>query len=152
MRHALPILAASAVLLTHPCAAGAGDKAAPAPNPTVLMNPLALPIVVDGRLVNYVYVTIRLQLSARADAPALRAKEPYFRDALVRAGYRTPFVRNDNYTVLDDDRMKAALLREAAAIAGPGMVVSAQIIREQPQHIDGLPKPKAARDPDKPLF
>jgi len=122
-------------------AASAEEKKA-APNPTVLMSPLALPIVVDGKLVNYIFVTFRLGLSSKADAAKLRLKEPYFRDALVRAGHRTPFVRSDNYTVLDDDRMKAALLREAALIAGPGMVVSVQIIREQPQHVDGLPKPK----------
>ena len=117
-------------------------EGAPAPNPTVLMSPVALPIVVDGRLVNYVFVTIRLGLSSGADAPALRNKEAFFRDALVRVGHRTPFVRQDNYAVLDDDRLKAALLREIGTIVGPGVVVSAQIIREQAQHYDGLPKPK----------
>jgi hypothetical protein len=112
-------------------------------NPTVLMDPVAMPVVVDGQLVNYVFVTIRLGLSADADPVKLRAMEPYFRDALVRVGHRTPFVRSDNYTKLDDDKLKAALLHEAAAIAGPGKVLSAQIIREQAQHYDGLPKPSA---------
>jgi hypothetical protein len=115
----------------------------PAPNPTVLMSPVALPIVVDGRLVNYVFVTMRLGLSAKADPQAMRAKEPFFRDALVRAGHRQPFVRDDNYTLLDDNRLKASILHDAPAIVGPGMVVSVQIIREQAQHYDGLPKPKA---------
>jgi len=113
-------------------------------SPTVLMSPVAMPIVVDGKLVNYVFVTIRLRLSPRADAVKLRAMEPYFRDALVRVGHRTPFVRSDNYIRLDDERLKAALLREANAIAGAGMVSSAQIIREQAQHYDGLPKPTGA--------
>jgi hypothetical protein len=115
----------------------------PVASATVLMDPVAMPVVVDGKLVNYVFVTIRLGLAADADPIKLRAMEPYFRDALVRAGHRTPFVRNDNYSALDDDKLKAALLRQAAAIAGPGMVVSAQIIREQAMHYDGLPKPQA---------
>jgi hypothetical protein len=122
----------------------AAAETKPALNPTVLMDPVAMPVVVDGRLVNYVFVTIRLGLSAEADPVKLRNMEPYFRDALVRVGHRQPFVRPDNYTQLDDARLKAALLQQAAQIAGPGMVVSAQIIREQAQHYDGLPKPAAA--------
>ena len=143
MRHFALGLAASAVLSFVPLAAMAVDGK-PAPNPTVLMDPVAMPIVVDGQLVNYVFVTIRLGLSPSADPVKLRAMEPYFRDALVRVGHRSPFVRADNYAVLDDIRLKAALLREATAIAGPGMVLSAQIIREQAMHYDGLPKPTAA--------
>lgn len=132
------------LLAASPALAGHEDKdKKAAPAPTVLMSPVAMPVVVDGRLVNYVFVTIRLQLSAGADSVKLRGMEPYFRDALVRAGHRTPFVRNDNYTLLDDDKLKAALLREAALIAGPGMVVSATINREQSMHFDGLPKPKS---------
>jgi hypothetical protein len=138
MRFRVLALALAAALASPALAA-----APPPPTPTVLMDPVAMPIVVDGKLVNYVFVTIRLRLSPNADPIKLRAMEPYFRDALVRAGHRTPFVRPDNYTTLDDVRLKAALLREAAAIAGPGMVASAQIIREQPKHVDGLPKPAA---------
>ncbi len=99
--------------------------------------------MVDGRLVNYVFVTLRLGLSAQADASKLRAMEPYFRDALVRAGHRSPFVRPDNYAALDDDKLKATLLRDAATLVGPGAVVSVQIVREQAQHYSGLPKPAA---------
>ena len=120
---------------------GLAEEKKAAPNPTVLMSPVALPIVVKGQLVNYIFVTIRLGLSDKADAGKMRIKEPYFRDGLVRAAHRTPFVRTDNYTLLDDEKMKAALLREANLAAGPGMIVSAQIIREQAQHYDGLPKP-----------
>lgn len=118
------------------------EAAKAAPNPTVLMSPVALPIVVDGRLVNYIFVTIRLGLSTTADPPKMRLKEPYFRDALVRLGHRTPFVRPDTYTALDEPKLKAALIREANAIAGPGSVLSVQILKAQPQHYDGLPKPK----------
>ena len=51
-----------------------------------------MPIVVDGQLVNYVFVYVRLNLTSGANATRLREKEPFFRDALVRAGHRTPFV------------------------------------------------------------
>src|SRR4051794_11556410 len=115
---ALALLATTVLLVASAAAAEDKDKKA-APQPTVLMSPVAMPVVVDGRLVNYVFVTIRLGLSSRANSVKLRAMEPYFRDALVRAGHRTPFVRSDNYTQLDDAKLKAALLREAALIVGP---------------------------------
>jgi hypothetical protein len=136
---------AAFALLAVLCIAGqaAADPPAPANSSTVLMSPVALPIVVNGRLVNYIFVTLRLGLSPNADATKLRAMEPYFRDALVRAGHRTPFVRPDDYAVLDEVRLKASVLREAAALAGPGMVVSAQVVREQAQHLAGLPIPTA---------
>ena len=137
------VLALLTVLsLAGPALAQEGGAPA-ARNATVLMSPLALPVVVDGRLVNYVFVTLRLCLSAEADPPQLRAMEPYFRDALVRAGYRNPFVRSDNYAALNDGELKAAVLRSAAALAGPGVVVSVQVVREQAQHTEGLPKPAA---------
>ena len=123
-----------------PALAGEGASETPK-NATVLMSPVALPIVVGGRVVNYVFVTLRLGLSANADAPTLRAMEPYFRDDLVRVGHRSPFVRPDNYAALDDARLKATVLRDAAQLAGPGLVVSVQIVREQAQHYSGLPIP-----------
>ena len=139
MRRAF-LLAALAAALAGPAAA---SEISSAPAPTVLMSPLALPIVVDGKLVNYVFVTMRLSLSNKADPEAMRAKTPYFRDALIRAAHRTPFVRPDNYAAIDEPRMKAALMRETAAIVGPGVVVSVNILRAQPQRYNGLPKPKA---------
>lgn len=106
------------------------------------LSPVALPVVVSGQLVNYVFVTIRIQLTSQANAGRWRAKEPYFRDALVRAGHRTPFSRADNYTVLDADKLKAAMLREARAIAGPKDIASITIVSQAPKRTTGLPKPR----------
>ena len=137
------VLALLAAALMAGAAVAQEGGAPPPPSPTVLMNPVALPIVVDGKLVNYIFVTLRLRLSPKADSLKMRAMEPYFRDGLVRVAYRTPFVRPDNYAVLDDDKLKAAVLGQTAAIAGAGMVTSVQIVREQAQHTSGLPKPTA---------
>lgn len=147
----LPLAAglSALALAAAPVFASAEPSAAVrAPDPTVLMSPVALPVVANGRLVNYVFVTLRLGLARDADSMKLRAMEPFFRDALVRAGHRTPFVRPDSYTALDDERLKQVLVRAAAAIAGPGQVLSVQVVREQPRHVDGLPKPGAAPPSD----
>ena len=139
-------LAAIAFLLTAgPALAEEGPPTIQPPGgATVLMSPVALPVVVDGKLVNYVFVTLRLKLAPNTDSLKLRTMEPYFRGALVRAGHRTPFVRPDNYALLDDAKLKAAVLSQAAALAGPGQVTSVQIVREQAQHTSGLPRPTAA--------
>lgn len=108
------------------------------------LSPVALPIVVGGKLVNYVFVTVRINLTASADSPKMREKEPYFRDALVRAGHRAPFSRRDDFTKLDEARLKSTLLREAAAIAGARNVASVVIVSQTPKQRVSVPRPKTA--------
>jgi hypothetical protein len=134
-----------AVLLSLPLAAIAGAAFAQAKEAGqyVDLAPVALPIVVDNRLVNYVFVDIRINLTGSADLAKLRDKEPYFRDALVRAGHRTPFTRYDDYTRLDEGKLKAALYAAATAIGGPGTIASIEIMPGGgPMRRNGLPAPK----------
>ena len=119
-------------------AAGFPAIAADAPpkpdDQSVKLSPLALPIVVDGRVVNYVFVTVKVDLAPSANAMALSDKEPAFRDALVRDAYRTPFVTAGNYNRLDEVRLKAVFIRDAAAIAGPGQVRGIEVLNQTAQH------------------
>ena len=85
----------AAVLILAPAAVRAGEatKAAPASQHAIDISTVALPIVWQGRVVNYVFTGVRVNLVPSADAMRLRTeKEPFLRDALVRAGHRTPFV------------------------------------------------------------
>lgn len=107
------------------------------------LSPIALPVVVDGRLINYIFVALRLNLTPSADSVKLRAKEPWFRDAMVRAGHRTPFTNPKNYLVLDEARLKATLLREAGAISGAKNFASATVLSMTPKQRSGLPRPPA---------
>lgn len=108
------------------------------------LSPVALPVVVRGMLVNYIFVTVRVVLTSQANAAKWRAKEPYFRDALVRAGHRTPFTRNDSYILLDEAKLKATMMREAIAIAGARDVASITVGKQTPKRTSGLPKPPGA--------
>ena len=88
---------------------------------------------------------MRINLTPQADMPKWRDKEPYFRDALVKLGHRTPFTRYDDYTKLDEARLKVALYQAAAAIAGPDQIAGVQILPGGgPMRRTGLPKPKLA--------
>ncbi|HEX4197187.1 MAG TPA: hypothetical protein VHZ26_07070 [Caulobacteraceae bacterium] len=110
------------------------DDMAPDIDRAVTLSPVAIPIIVDGQVVNYIFVTARVLLTPQADQFALRDKEPFFRDALVRAAYRTPFLLKTDYNHIDEARLKAALWRDAAAIAGPGKVSGIQVVSQTPQH------------------
>ena len=128
------VLAAVAIAngFTAPVAAAAEKPAAP--DQTVTLATAALPVVFDGQVVNYVLVSVKLLLTPRADSFALRDKEPYFRDALVRAAHRTPFVRAGDYNYLDEGKLKAAIYREATAIAGPGEIQAVVVISQSARH------------------
>src|SRR6185312_9470462 len=119
-----------AVILALPLAltAGAAIAGPRASGQFVDLAPVGLPVVVNGRLVNYVFVYARIDLTPNADLPRWRDKEPYFRDALVRAGHRTPFTLPTDYTRLDEARLKATLLQAASAITGPGVVAGVELL------------------------
>jgi hypothetical protein len=138
------LLIALAPLLILGSAAHASEDKAPKKDvgQYVDLQPLAMPVVVRGQLINYVFVYVRLNLTTGANVTRLREKEPYFRDALVRAGHRTPFVLAGDYQKVDEAKLTAAMLREAAAIAGPGQIRSAVVTSQAPQK--RVPQPRAA--------
>jgi flagellar basal body-associated protein FliL len=128
-----PALVAAA-LLAFAASPALGEDAKKADNTqAVTISPVALPIVVNGRLVNYVFVTVRLDLSGSANAIKLRDKEPYFRDALVRVGHRTPFTLLSDLTKIDEAKLQTAMLREANAIAGAGSVRGVTVVSQAPK-------------------
>ena len=105
------------------------------------LQPLAMPIVIRGELVNYVFVYVRLNLTSSANVMRLREMEPHFRDALVRAGHRTPFVIVTDYQKVDEARLSAAMMREATAIVGPGQIKSAVVTAQTPSRRVPQPRP-----------
>ena len=112
----------------------ASDPQNPPDDHSVTISPVALPVVADGQVVNYVFVTAKVMLNPRADEFALRDKEPFFRDALVRDAYRTPFLVPNDYNRIDEGKLKAALYRDAVAIAGQGVVRGIVVVNETAQH------------------
>lgn len=122
------------VLLAFAAPALAGEKEGDKKElgPFVDLQPVGLPVVVNGQLVNYVFVSVRLNLASGADTSRWRAKEPYFRDALVRAGASTPFTLGRAYDKIDVAKMTASLMKSAAAIAGPNVVRSVTVTSQVP--------------------
>jgi len=140
MRPTALIAAVLAVASLAGPAAAAEKPSAPPSDQSVTLATVALPLVFDGQIVNYDFVSLKLLLTPNADLAALRDKEPYFRDALVRAAHRTPFVRPGDLNHIDQAKLKAALYREATAIAGPGKIAGVVVLSETPQHFRAKPQ------------
>ena len=121
----LPLL----LLLSGP--ARAADR--PEPAHYVDLSPLALPVIVQHRVRNYIFVYVRLHLTKQADPTIWQDKEPYFRDALVRAAHRTPFSLPDDWTRLDEAALRRSLFAEATKITGPNVITSVEVLKSTPQ-------------------
>lgn len=137
-----PLIAVALAVLSAGPALAEEKAAAKDVGQYVDLSPVALPIVVDGKLVNYVFVSLRVVLTTSANTAKVRGKEPYFRDALVRVGHRTPFTNPKDYMTIDAPRLQATMMREAVAIAGAKDVKSITILSQAPKR--RMAPPKAA--------
>lgn len=105
-------------------------------DPTYKLGSMTIPIIVNGRVVNYVFVALTLRLASGADVEGFKAQEPALRDAIMRAAYRTPFVRADTWQEVDGPRLKAFVLGQCAVLFGKGKVASVDIVKQIPrQHV-----------------
>jgi hypothetical protein len=128
-------LAASSALAFEPKKEGKSDV-----GQYVDLQTVGLPIVSNGQLVNYVFVYVRINLTSAANAARLREKEPFFRDALVRAAHRTPFTNPADLSAVDVPRLTATLGREATAIAGAGQIRSVVVTAQAPRRRIRMPR------------
>ena len=113
---------------------GGGEAAAPA----LGISGVGLPVIEGGRVRNYVFVSLKLHLGAGKTPQEMRAKEAYFRDALVKAAHRTPFLVPGDWTRLDGAALQRSLLASANQIAGRGAVARVEIISQTPRRRTGV--------------
>lgn len=134
---ALGTLAVAGAAASSALAGGPTDSG-PSANPSLNIAGVGLPIITEGRIRNYVFVTLRLTLGDGQTAEALRGKEPYFRDALVRQAHRTPFVLADDWTRVDSDAIGNWLMQAATSISGPGSIAGAEVALQTPRRRTGV--------------
>ena len=132
------LIAASVALPSVAAAATAHADDAPSSGASVGIAGVGLPIISGGRLRNYVFVSLRLHLGGSATPESMRPKEAYLRDALIRAGHRTPFVVADDWTRIDAAALSASLMRSAVSIAGRGAVTRVEVISQAPRRRTGI--------------
>jgi hypothetical protein len=118
---------------------------APAPDPIVKLQPIAIPIILDGRLLNYVFVNLSLKLAPTVPATVMAGKEPFLRDAIVKAAHDKPFTAADTYNEVDAVKLKAFVMSQAVGLVGKGKVASVDIVKQIARR--QLPLPARARRP-----
>jgi hypothetical protein len=79
---------------------------------------LAVPVVRDGELVNYLFVSIRIEISENVDLWRTRERAHYLRDALVRASHAYDLSDPENTNALNEAR--AIEVYRAAAVRALG--------------------------------
>lgn len=121
-------------------AALASEKEAPKEGVSVNLTGVGLPVIADGRVRNYVFVTVRVTLGAHATIEAVRAKDPHFRDALMRAAHRAPFTVPGNWTRLNENAINAAVMAIAGVVCEPGAVVKSEVLQQIARRQTGLPQ------------
>ena len=132
------LIAASLVVPSVAAATAAHAADTPSSGSSLAIAGVGLPIIAGGRVRNYVFVSLRLHLGGSATPEAMRPKEAYLRDALVRAGHRTPFVVADDWTRIDTAALSASLMRAAATIAGRGAVTRVEVVSQAPRRRTGM--------------
>jgi len=133
------LISAGAVALASPAtsAAASSSESSAAP-PALSIAGLGLPVIEDGRLRNYVFVSLRLVLGGGKTVEQMRPKEAFFRDALVKAAHRTPFTVAGDWTRLDERALSAAVVSAASAISGRGSVARVEVVAQNPRRRTGM--------------
>lgn len=129
---------AGAVAAAAATPAVASSSKTPTEAPALGLPGLGLPVIADGRVRNYVFVSLKLHLGAGKTLEQMRLKEAFFRDALVKAAHRTPFTVPGDWTRLDEARLSAAMVSAANAISGRGSVTRVEIINQAPRRRAGM--------------
>ncbi len=106
-------------------ASSGGDKA-----DVFDMIMIGLPIIRQGRLINYVFVNMRLHLAKGTRPETIQVKEPLLRDALVRTAHQTPFVLPDQDREVDSRALRAAVMRHASTVIGQGAVTRVEVVSQ----------------------
>jgi len=121
---------------------GEGEEAA---DPVITLQSMALPIIANGKLVNYVFVQSTITLKPEVAVTVFEGKEPELRDAIVREAHSKPFMRPDSYVAVDEARLKAAILRQTNGLIGPGKVALVTIVKQTPRNFIAPPSKAGAQ-------
>lgn len=105
------------------------------------MSPVAIPVFYRSAVVNYVFVKIRFVTTKPGDATVVKAKEPYLRDALVRAASHTVYNNDTDLNRIDPAPIQKLLAASAESFIGKGVVKQVLVVDQIPQK--PLPRPNS---------
>ena len=147
------LLAAAFVVAATPALAGEKKEKkkegeGQALDPLYKLGSMTIPIIANGRIVNYVFVAMNLKLTSGTEVESFKDQEPALRDAIVRAAYKTPFTRADTWKEVDGPRLTGFVMNQCAILFGKGKVASVEIVKQIPRQQLMPPKPSTAQPSD----
>lgn len=89
---------------------------------------IAVPVTREGRLVNYLFVSVRFEIALGVDLWRTRERAQFLRDALVRAAHANHLASADDNNILDEARAIAVFRATAAQVLGAQAVRQVAII------------------------
>ncbi|MDX2277037.1 MAG: hypothetical protein NW206_16420 [Hyphomonadaceae bacterium] len=99
-----------------PAEKGSGEAAAS--GRTMDAPYLAVPVVRDGRLANYLFVSVRFEIAQGVDLWRTREQAQFLRDALVRAAHANQLAMANDPNRLDDARAIQVFRAAAVQVLG----------------------------------
>ncbi len=112
----------------------ADEPSKEATEPSVQLANIGIPVFTGHTVNNYLFISIKIHLTAKAPEAKFRDMEPYFRDAAVRAASKTSFADPKHPDKLDVPRFQAAMMTAFSQVTGPGMVKSIEIVTQNAEH------------------
>jgi hypothetical protein len=104
-----------------------------AADPSVKLASVAIPVFKGRNVVNYIFLSIKINLTAKANQGKLRDMEPYFRNALVSAAHKTSFAMANRDDKLDEARFTSVMKAEFTKVAGAGTIESVEVVSQSPK-------------------
>ncbi len=127
--HFVIVLVLSAFMGTHALAAAVKPPEAGETNADLRLDlsGVGLPVLKDGRVMNFVFVRARIYLNPGLARAEVDAREPFIREALLRSAYRSPLNPPNDFMSLDPKVFEAVLLRDARSVLGAKIVSSVRL-------------------------
>jgi flagellar basal body-associated protein FliL len=92
--------------------------------PSVSMPVLVAPVVVDGQLHHYAYLSVTLQLADDGHKTLVLEKIPYLQDAFLREVHGASIALDNNPEVVDERNLNDRLVAVSGSVLGPGIVTA----------------------------
>jgi hypothetical protein len=89
---------------------------------------IGAPITVNGRLVNYMFLTVSIEVGDGVDAWAIRDRAHFMRDAMLRAAHRTSLGFEDQPSRIDGPRAARVLMDAAMSAVPPRSLARLDIV------------------------
>lgn len=128
----LSALTATLATLALPASAAPETDTSPATG-WVTMTGVGLPVIVDGRVINHIFVELKLYLKPGYPPEQVRTRDANMRDALVREGHVRPFVVATDHNRINEGLLSRAVMQIAARQLGTGIVTRVEIVRQTPR-------------------